>query len=79
MAISISKKVFQFLKELEKNNNRDWFNENKPRFKALEQEMKHYFGELTEMLRSHDDIEAMKVFRIYRDVRFSKNKLLLLN
>jgi len=30
--MSIDKKTFQFLKDLKKNNNRDWFAENKPDF-----------------------------------------------
>lgn len=72
---TIPKTVFQFFKDLEKNNNRDWFNESKPRFKDIERETKEFYASLMEQLRSHDDIEGMKMFRIYRDVRFSKNKL----
>ena len=30
------KEVLAFLKELEANNDRDWFNENKPRFQEVE-------------------------------------------
>ena len=71
----INPKVFKFLKNLEKNNNRDWFNEHKPEFKALEAEVKQVYNQLHEMLKKHDEIDKMKMFRIYRDVRFSKNKL----
>ena len=71
----ISPKVFQFLKNLEKNNNRDWFNEHKPEFKKIESEVKQVYNQLNIMLNVHDDIDKLKVFRIYRDVRFSKNKL----
>ncbi|TMM57377.1 DUF2461 domain-containing protein [Maribacter algarum] len=70
----ITPAVFSFLKELEKNNNRDWFTENKKEFKSLETEMKSFFNTLGEEVSTHDKIEKIKVFRIYRDIRFSKNK-----
>ena len=71
----ITKQVFSFLRKLEKNNNRDWFTENKKEFKALETEMKLFFNALGEEVKTHDEIERVKLFRIYRDVRFSKNKI----
>lgn len=70
----ITKKTFDFLKALEKNNNRDWFAEHKTEFKARETEVKGVFSALRERLEEHDDIERTKVFRIYRDVRFSHDK-----
>ncbi|MBT8394035.1 MAG: DUF2461 domain-containing protein [Bacteroidia bacterium] len=73
--MSIPKDVFTFLKKLEKNNNRDWFNTNKKEFKAIESEVKLSYNEVFENLNKHDDIDKLKIFRIYRDVRFSKNKL----
>jgi len=74
MSLTVPKTVFSFFKKLEKNNNRDWFNENKPEFKDIEKYTKLFYNELMEKMRAHDDIEGMKMFRIYRDVRFSKNK-----
>ena len=70
----ITKELFLFLKDLEKNNNRPWFEENKTRFKALESSYKAFFSAVMHNLKLHDDIEKMKMFRIYRDVRFSKDK-----
>jgi len=70
----ITPAVFSFLKKLEKNNNRDWFTENKNEFKVLETEMKSFFNSIGEEVKTHDEIERIKVFRIYRDVRFSKDK-----
>ncbi|WP_273275968.1 DUF2461 domain-containing protein [Maribacter polysiphoniae] len=70
----ITKEVFLFLKELEQNNTREWFTENKDRFKELQSSVKDVLGVLMEKMKQHDDIEKMKMFRIYRDVRFSKNK-----
>lgn len=71
---TITKDVFAFLKKLEKNNNREWFTEYKKEFKDLEVGMKSFFAELSEEVKGHDEIERVKIFRIYRDVRFSKNK-----
>ena len=75
MGASVTESVFSFLKKLENNNNRDWFNENKKEFKNVEGDVKQVYNVLLEKLRLHDDIDKLKLFRIYRDVRFSKNKL----
>ncbi|MCF7560726.1 DUF2461 domain-containing protein [Sabulilitoribacter multivorans] len=75
MSVTVPKSVFQFFNQLEKNNNRDWFNEHKPEFKAIEKEVKAFYNKVLENLNKHDDIDKLKIFRIYRDVRFSKNKL----
>lgn len=72
---SIDKTLFDFFKKLEKNNDRDWFNEHKPEFKKVESQTKKAIKSLGELMKSHDDVDDAKVFRIYRDVRFSKNKL----
>lgn len=70
----IDKHVFEFLKKLEKNNNRDWFNEHKKEFKSIEAHVKSINSQLFQLIKTHDDVDAFKMFRIYRDVRFSKNK-----
>ncbi len=75
MSISVSNAAFSFFKRLEKNNNRDWFNANKPEFKKIETDIKKVYHSILESLNSHDEIDKLKLFRIYRDVRFSKNKL----
>tara|TARA_R110001583_G_scaffold84281_5_gene221884 strand:+ start:43283 stop:43954 length:672 start_codon:yes stop_codon:yes gene_type:complete len=71
---SISKTTLNFLKELKINNNREWFNENKPAFQIEQTKAKEFYSGLMEELKKHDDIESLKIFRIYRDVRFSKDK-----
>ena len=71
---TINPQVFSFFSELAENNNRVWFEENKPRFKSLEGEMKVFLSEVSQRLNDHDHIEKAKMFRIYRDVRFSRNK-----
>ncbi|WP_178985291.1 DUF2461 domain-containing protein [Winogradskyella helgolandensis] len=75
MSHTISKELFTFFKKLEKNNDREWFNDHKPEFKAIEAKAKSAYNYLGELMSAHDQIEKIKIFRIYRDVRFSKNKL----
>ncbi|WP_461534290.1 DUF2461 domain-containing protein [Sinomicrobium sp.] len=70
----ISKETFRFLKELKNNNQRDWFNEHKKRFKVAEAEVKDLANTLFSALKEHDDVDRVKIFRIYRDVRFSADK-----
>lgn len=70
----ITSETIRFLKLLDKNNNREWFAEHKAEFKSHESCFKDLMSDLNNLLDSHDEIEKMKVFRIYRDVRFSKNK-----
>ncbi len=74
MAIQINPDVLAFFSELEQNNSREWFEPQKPRFKALEAETKQFATALQDLMNTHDSIDAFKLFRIYRDVRFSKNK-----
>jgi len=71
---NINPDIFTFYKDLDKNNNREWFESHKPRFKALESEVKDFNEIVKYGLEETDDIEKVKMFRIYRDVRFSKNK-----
>ena len=74
MAISIPKTALTFLKNLENNNNREWFTEHKPEFKNVEVDVKYFYNAVLESLQKHDDVDKLKMFRIYRDVRFSKDK-----
>ncbi len=68
--------VFQFLSALEANNNREWFKDHKQEYKSSEVEFKKLVYEIEEGLSQMDHIDksSTKVFRIYRDVRFSENK-----
>lgn len=72
--MTISKPTLKFLKDIEKNNNREWFAENKPRYETAWKEAKAFGAAVEERLNKKDVIEKTKVFRIYRDVRFAKNK-----
>lgn len=70
----IPKEVLSFLNSLKENNNREWFNDRKPKFKELEKQMKSFYAEIELFLNQEDDIQRTKAYRIYRDIRFSKDK-----
>jgi uncharacterized protein (TIGR02453 family) len=74
MNIIVPKAALDFFKKLKQNNNRDWFNEHKKEFKIVEAEVKGIYNFIFENLNAHDDVDKLKLFRIYRDVRFSKDK-----
>ena len=71
---AIPKNTISFLKELKLNNNREWFNENKDRFNTIQSQVKIFAQEVNDSLNISDNIEKIKIFRIYRDLRFSKDK-----
>ena len=70
----IKSEVLKFLNDLNSNNNRDWFNTNKKRYEDSLEQIKSFTTELVELMNLHDKIENYRIFRIYRDIRFSKNK-----
>ena len=68
------KEILNFLKDLKKNNNREWFGEHKEAFVSVQNEAKSFYELVRQNLEGNDEIEKFKLFRIYRDVRFSKDK-----
>jgi len=72
--MGIETSTLKFLKDLEKNNNREWFQSNKERYDNTLQNLKETAEDIRKGLSKKDLIESAKVFRIYRDVRFSKDK-----
>lgn len=74
----ITKDSLAFITQLKQNNNRDWFTENKPTYQKHHASMVEFADELLSMMNTHDNIETesgkKSLFRIYRDVRFSKDK-----
>ncbi|CAM1353924.1 DUF2461 domain-containing protein [Tenacibaculum insulae] len=72
--MQLEKSTLQFLKELKENNNRDWFTEQKDAFKEVQNHAKDFYSAIRTGLETHDEIDKFKLFRIYRDVRFSKDK-----
>ena len=78
MAITINTSTLDFLKKLSKNNNREWFNKNKNLYAAAHKNVLAFVDALLSEMRRHDNIETRtardSLFRIYRDIRFSKDK-----
>ena len=71
--------TIQFLTSLKKNNNKEWFDENRQRYAAAKDNYLEFVEEVLGKMKKIDaslaDLEPKQcVFRINRDVRFSKNK-----
>lgn len=72
--MNILPSTLQFLKALSANNNREWFQDNKARYESAQENMKQFTAAVEKALGETDHLENAKLFRIYRDVRFSKDK-----
>ena len=74
----IQKASIEFLKDLAKHNDREWFNAHKDRYTEAQANMIEFAGALLAEMNKHDNIETAtgkdSLFRIYKDVRFSKDK-----
>jgi uncharacterized protein (TIGR02453 family) len=75
----IERVALDFLRKLYKNNNREWFQANKKAFDAAQDNITAFAGYLIGEIGKFDEVVAgvdprSCVFRIYRDVRFSKDK-----
>lgn len=69
---------FQFLRDLKKNNNREWFTEHKIRYQDELQKIESFAEELLLRMKQYDQIDTISgkksLMRIYRDIRFSLDK-----
>ena len=77
--IYFTEDTLAFLNELKANNNRDWFNANKKRYEQhVKNPYQKFIGDLIDALGPQYPALAITpkdaIFRIYRDVRFSKDK-----
>jgi uncharacterized protein (TIGR02453 family) len=71
--------IFKFLRDLSKHNDRVWFEKNKPRYLEAKQGFEDFVSAtLKEMVKFDEGLAGLDPkklpFRIYRDVRFSKDK-----
>ena len=76
---SITKETLKFLKQLQDNNNKPWFEANRAVYEAVRENFIVFTGELIRGVAKFDPpigtLEARKtIFRINRDIRFSKDK-----
>lgn len=76
--VSIHPSTYQFLDNLTQNNNREWFNANKELYRAAYLNVCDFVEALIFEMNTHDEIETKtgkkSLYRIYNDVRFSKDK-----
>ncbi|MEZ5195667.1 MAG: DUF2461 domain-containing protein [Bacteroidales bacterium] len=73
------KTTLDFLKQFNENNTREWFTDNRKSYEAAKAEFEQLLNDVIAAIRNFDPeigmISAKEcVFRIFRDVRFSKNK-----
>ena len=77
-SVVIQKGPIDFLKTLSKNNNRNWFNTHKDKYLEAQQNIIAFADALLLEMNKHDNIATTSgkesLFRIYKDVRFSKDK-----
>jgi uncharacterized protein (TIGR02453 family) len=71
--------ILDFLKELEKNNNREWFQAKKAQYDEAKRSFEDFINSLIPAIAKFDESVKMVsakdcIFRIYRDVRFAKDK-----
>ncbi len=75
--------TLKFLRGIKKNNDKEWFEENKATYKVARAEYIELLNLLALEIAKFDPVvakaikknkEVVKAFRIYRDVRFSNNK-----
>lgn len=71
-------KPVDFLKKLSKNNNKEWFTKNKHVYQEAHAELIYFADALLKEMNKHDLIETptgkKSLYRIYNDIRFSKDK-----
>lgn len=75
---AIKQSSIDFLKKLAEHNDRDWFNAHKDQYIAAHENIIAFADSLLIEMNTHDNIETpsgkASLFRIYKDVRFSKDK-----
>jgi uncharacterized protein (TIGR02453 family) len=77
--VKTEKSTFQFLSELKKNNNKKWFDRNRDRYLQAKKNAEEISALMQQILSRSDasfrTLDPKKcLFRIFRDVRFSKDK-----
>lgn len=78
MSNHIPSHVFDFLRDISKNNNREWFAEHKPHYERAREDVVAFADALLDRMNEFDELETPNgkkaVKRIYRDIRFRKDK-----
>ena len=66
--------VFNFLTELAKNNHKEWFDAHKNDYEAAKAAVNTVCETIYNEIALNDTLSPMKIYRIYRDLRFSEDK-----
>ena len=70
--------VLGFLAELQEHNNRPWFEKNRPAYEQAKAQFEAFVERLIQGISAFEDLSGVTardcVLRIYRDIRFSKDK-----
>ena len=66
--------IFSFLSALAVNNNRDWFLDNKKDYEQAKKEANSFFQAVYDKISAKDHLGPIKIYRIYNDLRFAKDK-----
>lgn len=74
----LEKSTLDFLKALDRNNNREWFQKHKERYLLAQQNTIQWLDALIAKINKHDQLQTQNgkeaLYRIYNDVRFSEDK-----
>lgn len=70
----IDQYTIQFLAQLAVNNDREWFNDNRSWYEESLKDFKNFVQDVRKELLKTDEIEKTKIYRIYRDLRFTADK-----
>jgi uncharacterized protein (DUF2461 family) len=68
--MQFEKSTFKYLQELQLNNNRDWFADEKETYLKAQQNAKEVFEDIHLKLQKQDEIEKSKMMHIYRNFHF---------
>lgn len=75
----LQEETLQFLRDLKDNNNKAWFDKHKPQYETAKADFENFVSAFLARMAALDAAFAEQrakdcIYRIYRDVRFSKNK-----
>jgi uncharacterized protein (TIGR02453 family) len=78
--IMLQAATLQFLADLDQNNNKAWFDANRKRYETAKKDFELFIGEVlaanvTQLPELEGRLAKDCIFRIFKDVRFSKDKI----
>lgn len=78
LTVTVERSTLGFLRDLDLNNNREWFMANKERYEVAHANMLAFADALLERMGKHDRFDTpngrKSLMRIYNDLRFHKHK-----